>query len=156
MAMNRRYILPALFLLLPLLVTACSSPQTFDVTVTNLTPDTLQVFITKLNPPYEKDREPPEQQLILRDQVTAYPLPPDQSGHIIVKMDVGGGNIAMLQIYRAPDTQRVLGMSRGNPGRADYPIDPGYTNVAFKVNNSGMLVGAPFNADLKPPPTTGK
>jgi len=149
--MNRRFILPALFLVMPLFVAACSSPQTFNVTVTNLTPDTLQVFLTKVKPPYEKNLEPPEQQLILRDQLAGLPLPPDQSGHIVVKMDVGNGNIAVLQVYRAPDSQRVLGMSRDNPGRVDYPIDPGYANVAFKLDNKGILIGVPFNADLKPP-----
>jgi len=138
-------------MVLPLLAAACSSPQPFNVTVTNLTPDTLQVFLTKYKPPYEKNFEPPEQQLILRDQVTALPLPPDQSAHIVVKMDIGNDNVAMLQVYRTPDAQRALGMSRGNPGRVDYPIDPGYSNVAFKLDDKGALVGMPFNADLKPP-----
>jgi hypothetical protein len=58
-------------------------------------------------------------------------------------------NPAVLRVYRSTNMNAVLSMSVGNPGRADYILQPGRTDVDVAIVDGEMAI-VPHGATTQP------
>jgi hypothetical protein len=143
----------ALFFLLSLAaLTGCS--DNYDVVVTNRLPDTVTLWLTRSKEPYEKAWVPPEVWAIGthgNDPIGGVVLHSGVSCEAKVSGKHDSDNPAVLRVYRSTNMNAVLAMSLGNPGRTDYVIQPGRTDVDV-VAVDGELTIVPHGAPTQPSP----
>ncbi len=132
-------------------ILGCSSAKQFDVTVTNQTPTTLQLFLTKNHEPYEPGLEPPEVLAFDPDFQGAVMLKPTETGHSKPSMTLKDDQTAVLRVYRTDKPSMVLAISRGNPDRIDVPIPPGVIHLNIRLQD-GLMVAESATDELEKKP----
>jgi hypothetical protein len=133
----------------------CSSPQTFDVTVTNKLSDPITVWMTKeksvQGDSYEAGWVPPEAAAIgttANGRLGGIAIEPDETGHTKLFGHIDSDDVAVLRVYRAADLDLILAKSRGNPDRLDIPLTPGKTDIDIVIRD-GQLTDVPHRSRAK-------
>jgi hypothetical protein len=137
-----------LFLLVAMLflcnLVGCAKTYSFDISVTNQTPEPIVVWLTKDGPPAEKEWLSPEQVAFSSpagdDRRNWEPIPPGKTVGTLVKGTFDRETRAFLRIYQGVATlDEVLATSRGSAGRLDLPLKPGKNTFVIGRENNRLV-----------------
>ena len=157
----RQFALWAGVMLAAMMLAGCVTARkyNFDISVKNDTDGPVTIWLTKDGPPEEKGWRSPEQVAITapahEERIGGMPVPPGKTaftGPISGEFDPG--TFPWLRIYdgKYASFSDLLAVSKGNPRRVDYALDPGKNNLVVRKKGAGLVVESETPEPASPAP----